>query len=108
MGGNEPELTERQRYWLEQIRACEATGESVKAYASAHGFAAGAMYAAKKVLIRKGLLPQSPARFQRVHTPAPGRGNEWRIELANGAVVGFSGAVDAGALSTVLNAVARL
>lgn len=108
MGGNEPELTERQRYWLEQIQACEATGTSLKAYASAHGFAAGAMYAAKKVLIRKGLLPQSPARFQRVHTPAPGRGSEWRIELPNGAAVGFSGVVDGATLSTVLSTVARL
>jgi hypothetical protein len=108
MAGDERELTERQQYWLEQIQACEASGESLKAYAAAHGFAAGAMYAAKKVLIRKGLLAQSSARFQRVHARVPSMGSEWRVELPNGAAVGFSGAVDAATLSTVLSTVSRL
>ena len=108
MEGNEPRLTERQRYWLEQIEACAASGSSVKAYAAAHGFTASALYAAKKVLVRKGLLPQTTARFQRVQTRAPSRGREWRIELPNGAAVGFSGAVDAATLSIVLATVARV
>ena len=107
MSGDEQELTERQRYWLGHIEACEASGESLKAYAEAHGFEPGAIYAAKKVLIRKGLLAQSPARFQRVHA-APVPAAEWRVELPNGATVGFSGAVDAAALSVILSAVSRL
>jgi hypothetical protein len=49
-----------------------------------------------------------PARFQRVHSPAPSVGSEWRVELANGAAVRFSGAVEAAALAAVLDAVARL
>jgi len=32
------ELTERQRYWLEQIKACEAAGMSTSAYAAEQGF----------------------------------------------------------------------
>ena len=108
MEGDKQELTERQRYWLSHIEACEASGESLKAYAEAQGFAAGAIYAAKKVLIRKGLLGQSPARFQRVHAAAPDSGREWRVELPNGATVGFSGVVDGAALSAVLQVVARL
>jgi hypothetical protein len=108
MEGDELGLTERQRYWLEQIEACAATGSSVKAYASAHGFTPSALYAAKKVLVRKGLLPKTTARFQRVHTAAPSRGSEWRIELPNGTAVGFSGAVDAATLSTVLATMSRL
>lgn len=107
MEGDKQALTERQRYWLEQIQACEASGESLNAYAEAQGFAAGAIYAAKKVLIRKGLLGQSPARFQRVHA-VPSPVCEWRVELPNGAAVGFSGAVDTDALSAVLQAVSRL
>jgi hypothetical protein len=107
MAEDDRELTERQRYWLKHIEACEASGESLKAYAAAHGFAAGAIYAAKKVLIRKGLLGSSSVRFQRVQAPAPSR-CEWRIELPNGAAVGFSGAVDAATLSTVLVTVSRL
>jgi hypothetical protein len=108
MAEDDQELTERQRYWLEQIQACEASGESLKAYASAHGFTAGALYAAKKVLIRKGLLPQSSPRFQRVQGLVPSQGCEWRVELPNGVAVGFSGAVDAAGLSAVLQVVSRL
>jgi hypothetical protein len=108
MSGDEQELTERQRYWLAHIRACEASGESLKAYAEAHGFESGAIYAAKKVLIRKGLLPQSPARFQRVESPASIASSEWRIDLPNGSAVRFSGAVDAATLSTILSTVSRL
>jgi hypothetical protein len=108
MAGDERELTERQRHWLAHIQACEASGESLKAYAAAHGFAAGAIYAAKKVLIRKGLLDQSPARFQRINAAVRGPVCEWRVELPNGAAVGFCGAVDATALSAVLQAVSRL
>ena len=59
-------LTERQRYWLEQIRACEASGKSVAAYAAEHGVEARAMYGAKKILVRKGVLPRTQGvRFQR-------------------------------------------
>lgn len=108
MSGDEQELTERQRYWLGHIEACEASGESLKAYAEAHGFAAGAIYAAKKVLIRKGLLSQSSGRFQRVQSLASIASSAWRVELPNGAAVAFSGAVDAAALSAVLQAVSRL
>jgi hypothetical protein len=108
MSGDEHELTERQRYWLGHIQACEASGKSLKGYAEAQGFEPGAIYAAKKVLIRKGLLSQSTARFQRVQSLASIASTEWRVELPNGAAVAFSGAVDAAALSAVLQAVARL
>lgn len=102
-------LTAHQRHWLEQIQACEASGKSVAAYASAHGFPVRAMYDAKKVLVRKGVLPRTHyTRFQRVQTAAGTVGGEWRIQLSNGVSVGFSGTVDARSLSTVLNTVAHL
>jgi hypothetical protein len=108
MEGNEQQLTERQRYWLEQIRACEGSGTSLTAYAAAHGLEVRSMYTAKKVLIRKGALPRRSAQaFARAQASAS-TGGEWRVELTNGAAVGFSGAVDAQTLSIVLNAVARL
>ena len=105
-----PGLTERQRYWLEQIEACKGSGKSVAAYAWEHGLEARAMYGAKKVLVRKGLLPGTHGvRFQRVQTTsAVAVGSEWRIRLPNGVAVDFSGAVDGGTLSTVLHAVAKL
>jgi len=103
------ELTDRQRYWLEKLQACESEGKSLSSYAADQGFHVGAIYAAKKTLIRKGVLPQtSGARFQRVHTQAMNVSNEWRIQFPNGVSVEFSGAADAGPLSTILSTVARL
>lgn len=102
-------LTKHQRCWLERIQACEAQGMSVAAYAAEHGFPVRAMYDAKKVLVRKGVLPRTHrTRFQRVQTQAVTADTEWRVRLANGVLVEFSGSVDAGSLSTVLNTVASL
>ena len=58
-------LTERQHYWLEQVRACESSGKTVAEYAAEQGFSPQAMYAGKKLLVRKGVLPRTrPLRFQ--------------------------------------------
>ena len=109
MDEKEQALTEHQRYWLERIQACEASGKSITAYAAEHGFPARAMYDAKKVLVRKGVLPRTQGvRFQRTQTTAASSDSEWRIRLPNGVAVDFSGPVDAGTLTTVLNTVASL
>ncbi len=109
MDEKEQALTDHQRYWLERVKACEASGKSVVAYSAEHGLAVRAMYDAKKVLVRKGVLPRTHrAQFQRVQPEAVAVGGEWRIQLPNGVSVDFSGTVDAGSLSTVLNAVACL
>lgn len=103
-------LTERQRYWLEQVQACEAAGKTIAEYAADQGFDARAMYAGKKVLVKKGVLPRAHSTgFQRVRIAAgPVAGSEWRIQLPNGVSVAFSGSVDAGILTTVLNTAAAL
>jgi len=102
-------LTERQRYWLEQIQACEALGKTIAEYAAEHGLTAQAMYAGKKLLVKKGVLPYTrQSRFQRVQVHAPVVDSEWCIQLPNGVLVAFAGAVDAGTLTTVLNTAAAL
>lgn len=102
-------LTERQHYWLEQVRACEASGKTLAEYAAGQGFSAQAMYAGKKLLVRKGVLPRTrPLRFQRVQIAGVPVGNEWRIQLPNGVTVSCSEAVDAGSLATVLTTAAAL
>jgi hypothetical protein len=100
----EMRLTDRQRYWLEQIKACVASGKSVAAYAAEHGFEARALYGAKKVLVKKGVLPRTQGvRFQRAQVVASMADSKWHIQLPNGVSVDFSGSVDAGTLSTILN-----
>lgn len=103
-------LTEHQRTWLERIREWEASGQRMSAYAAEHGLDVRTMYGAKKVLKRKGVLPDGNAavRFQRVEVAAVSLANEWRVQLPNGVMVLFSGAVDRDSLSMVLHTVAHL
>lgn len=55
-------LTERQQFWQEHLRRCEAQGMKLKAYALSHGLSVAAMYAAKRDIGRKlGGGPAAPA-----------------------------------------------
>ena len=105
----ETRLTERQGYWLEQIKACEASGKTVAEYAAGQGIEAQTMYASKRMLVKKGVLPASrPSRFQRAQVSGVAVGSEWRIRLPNGVSVAFSGAMDREILRTVLSTAAAL
>ena len=102
-------LTDRQRYWLEHVQACEASGKSIAEYATEHGVHVRAMYSGKKMLVNKGVLPATkPTRFQQVQVMEAAASNQWRIGLPNGVSVAFTGEVDARALTTVLNVSASL
>ena len=104
-----PALTERQRFWLEHIQACKQSGKTIAEYAAEHGFTARAMYAGKKILVKKGVLPAEPAaRFQQVRVIEAPVSNQWRIGLPNGVSVAFTGEVDARSLTTVLSSAAAL
>ena len=104
-----PALTDRQRYWLEHIQACETSGKSIAEYATEHGVNARAMYSGKKILVNKGVLPATqPTRFQRVQVMEAAVSSQWRIGLPNGVSVAFVGEVDAGTLTTVLSTAASV
>ncbi len=102
-------MAERQRYWLEQVWACEASGKTVADYAAEQGSSAQAMYAGKKMLVRKGVLHRTrTSRFQRVPMAGVRVASDWNIKLPNGVSVAFSGEVEAGALAIVPNTAAAL
>lgn len=102
-------LTGRQRYWLDHVQACAASGKTIAEYAADQGLSAPTMYAGKKMLVKKGVLPATrPVGFQRAQVVGPVVSSEWRIQLPNGISVAFSGAVDVGTLTTVLNTAAAL
>ena len=104
-----PALTERQRYWLEHIQACEASGKSMIEYAASQGIAVRAMYGGKKILVKKGILSAThQARFQRVQMMEAAVNSQWRIGLPNGVSVAFAGEVDARSLTTVLSVSASI
>ena len=52
-------LTSRQRYWLAHLQACTTAGKTIAAYAKEQGLQATTMYAGKKVLVNKGVLPST-------------------------------------------------
>ena len=104
-----PALTDRQRYWLEHVQACEASEKSIAEYAATQGIAVQAMYAGKSMLVKKGALPSTqPTRFQRVQVMAATASNQWRVNLPNGVSVAFAGEVDSRTLTTILNVSASL
>ena len=57
-----PQLTERQVYWLEHLRACEASGLTVSAYAKKHRLSIHALYQSRKVYRRREAFASSPKR----------------------------------------------
>jgi hypothetical protein len=79
-------LTERQRFWLEHLRACGSG--SLKVYAEAHGLELGTLYEAKSRLKRMGALDTPATRFARVQREAPNAPpSVCRVHLCNGTVV---------------------
>ena len=81
-----PEITERQRFWLEHLQACG--DRSLKSYAEEHGLEVSSLYEAKSRLKRKGLVASDPARFVRVQCSEPASAPALcRIHLRNGTMV---------------------
>ena len=78
-------------------------------YARENGIEVSAMYSARKALAEKGALPRpKPPRFQKAAVVGGTAGAQWQIQLPNGAMVGFSGEVNARNLEIVLRTVAAL
>lgn len=107
------ELTERQRFWLRHLRACEVSGQTSIDYARTHGLKVKSLYSARKALAEKGVLPPAPPpvnAFQRVKVFDHNRDSakQWHIQLPNGLTVSFDGKVDSDTLSLVLTTAAAL
>ena len=108
----EQSLTERQRYWMDHLRACEATGKTMRAYASETGIDARSLYGAKKRLVKRGVLSAEKrsvgVEFSRARVLGVAAHGDCRVQFPNGITVTFSATVEGGALSKILSAVATL
>ncbi len=110
---------------LEQIEACEKSGESLKAYARRHGLSVDALYQAKKVARRQGLIApyhhqgtgrakgssaSSPSRFVKAirRTDAPGsQGTAWRLRFSGGEVLESSTPLSTDVVRLLLDTLGR-
>ena len=76
-------LTDRQKYWLEHVKACDASGKAIADYTREQGIDLKSMYAGKRNLVQKGILPRTrTTRFQRVRATAVASGNDWQVQIA--------------------------
>lgn len=101
-------MTTQQRYWLGHIKACEAIGQSLSAYATEHHLALKSCYRWKSRLTQMGLLAATAAAapvFRPVQIKPISMGTEhYRITLPNGILVEIQGHCDPAQLKQVLTA----
>ena len=99
----------RQQFWLDHLRAWQAQGTSLRAYAAANGLSSSSLYRARRRLERRGLLSESneaaPAFVPvRVAPCAPA----CRVVLPNGVVVEVPAHTERAMCATVLECASRL
>jgi hypothetical protein len=102
------ELTDRQQYWLDHVRAIERNGGSVLEYAASHGISTGSLYywrrwATKRRNRDDTMQTEAVTAFQRIavrQEPA----TVCRVKMPNGAMIELAGHVTDQMLQTVIRA----
>ena len=99
----------RQQFWLDHLRAWQAQGTSLRAYAAANGLSSSSLYRVRRRLERRGLLSAheevAPAFVPvRVAPPPPA----CRVLLPNGVVVEVPAHTERAMCATVLECASRL
>lgn len=92
---DDKDLTEKQRYWLTHLEACEKSGQNVTSYAAANGLDRRVLYNWRSRLCRMGVLANSltsgARRSRRGDSPeAPSGAGAKKSELGFRAVRVFS------------------
>ena len=99
----------RQQFWLDHLRAWQAQGTSLRAYAAANGLSSSSLYRARRRLERRGLLSgseEATAAFVPVRVTAAGPA--CRVLLTNGVVVEVPEHTERAMCATVLECASRL
>lgn len=106
----EDSLSDQQREWLEAIRACSASGKTMKAFAESKGLSLQDFYAWKKTFVQKWILPRTRGTgFQRVQVvEAEPAGVECRLLLPNGVTVILTGHLKDNGLTQLLQSAMAL
>lgn len=105
----ETPLTDKQRYWLDQLKACEASGQSMRQYANSHELNVTAFYNWKATLRRKGVLVNRPAesRLFRKAQVVDGRTlGRCRLVLSTGLTLEFDSSAEPAWVAELVRALA--
>ncbi|MFK8017131.1 MAG: hypothetical protein AB8G17_17035 [Gammaproteobacteria bacterium] len=111
MAKSKPAITKRQRYWLNHIKAADATDGSLVEYAATHKLKVKDLYQWKTALARRGLMPskKSEPAFVAV-SPAISAAlpSSCNVTLPNGVRLPFTGNLYATSLRDILTTASRL
>lgn len=106
---SESTITERQQYWLDQIRAANAFEGSIADYARAEGLTPKELYQWKTILTRRGLLPAKKIRSDFVPVATkPVRSGVVSLVLPNGVRVEFDGELRSEQIHSLVTAASQL
>ena len=107
-------ISERQQYWLEHLRAAEASEDTIAGYARSNDLKPKDLYMWKGILARRGFLNGAasqalksefievvPAKAQSVTT-------QFIVTMPNGVRIECQGDLGGGALSSLVSAVSQL
>ena len=112
----EATLTDTQRYWLAHLRACDASGQTMRDYAESRGLPVQSLYSWKQQLRRRGVLApaatgstgsSSTLSFQCLEVVSGSTEAHCRIELPNGVVVNWPVGADSRALGAIVGELLR-
>lgn len=109
MNSTDISLTEKQRFWLEHVKACNESGQSMRAYARACDLNGTAFYNWKSILRRKGVLGESPMepRLFRKATVVEGRTlGHCRLVLPTGLTLEFDSSAEPDWVAELVRALA--
>ena len=104
----ESTITRRQQYWLDHIKAADASDGTLVEYAKAQGMKVKVLYQWKTVLARRGLLAAKKSVPAFVAVQSSKRLANCRIVLLNGTQVHFEGELAAATIREILTSVSRL
>ena len=108
---SDTEITERQQYWLDHIRAAEAHEESIAAYARAEGLTPKELYQWKTILTRRGLLAGKKVSQDFVQVMGPPRSvpsASASLVLPNGVRLEFHGEFGVDQVGALVSAASAL
>lgn len=97
MDSSELPLTDKQRFWLDHLKACEASGQSMRQYANSHELDVTAFYNWKATLRRKGVIGNRPAKsglFRKAHVVNGRTLGRCRVVLPTGLALEFDSSAE--------------
>lgn len=107
-GNQDVHLTQRQRYWLNHIRQCKESGQSLRAYAKFHEINCSGIYAAHRKLKQIGVIASNKTapKFKRLSVQKVSSPSAVKITCPNGFIV--EAHADAASLQPLLQMVCTI